>query len=122
MYLGAPLLRPKLEPTKVEVSESGDDPESYALTRVSRPGRKQQGSMYHGDTRKCDSRWGGGLSVPFQRRTENYLHRETLRPIESGLAPTTPGLNVMAVVQASTCDLCVFASLRANDTSGRLEI
>ncbi len=43
MYLGAPLLRPKLEPTKIEVSESGDDPESYALTRVSRPERKQSG-------------------------------------------------------------------------------
>src|ERR1700733_10755474 len=30
--------RPKLETTNIDVSQSGDDPESYALTRVSTEG------------------------------------------------------------------------------------
>src|SRR6266852_791307 len=30
--------RPKIETTNIDVSESGDDPESYVLTRVSREG------------------------------------------------------------------------------------
>jgi hypothetical protein len=47
-------------------------------------------------------RWNGGLSVPFQGHTEDHLCRETLRPIELKLGPATPGLNVIAKVEAST--------------------
>jgi hypothetical protein len=73
--------RSKLETTKIEVSESGDDPK-VVRAHQSLQGRSSQGSMYHAVARKCYSRWGGGLSVPFQRRTEDHLRRETLGPIE----------------------------------------
>ena len=71
---------PKLETINIEVSESGDN--TVIRAHQSLRGGNSQGSMYHANARKYDSRWSGGLSVPFQRRTEDYLRRETLRPTE----------------------------------------